>query len=25
VAGLAVEIATRYITGGRYTHGAMSA
>ena len=25
VVGLAVEIATRYVTGGRYTHGAMSA
>ena len=25
VVGLAVEIATRYFTGGHYTHGAMSA
>ncbi len=25
VVGLVVEIATRYITGGHYTHGAMSA
>jgi uncharacterized membrane protein YeaQ/YmgE (transglycosylase-associated protein family) len=25
VLGLAVEIATRYFTGGHYTHGAMSA
>jgi len=23
--GILVEVATRYITGGRYTHGAMSA
>jgi uncharacterized membrane protein YeaQ/YmgE (transglycosylase-associated protein family) len=25
VVGLLVEVATRYLTGGRYTHGAMSA
>lgn len=25
VAGLVVEVATRYLTGGHYTHGAMSA
>ena len=25
VVGFAVEIATRYLTGGRYTHGAMPA
>lgn len=25
VVGLVVEVATRYMTGGRYTHGAMSA
>jgi hypothetical protein len=25
VVGLAVELATRYMTGGHYTHGAMSA
>jgi hypothetical protein len=25
VVGLVVEFATRYVTGGHYTHGAMSA
>ena len=25
VLGLVVEVVTRYVTGGRYTHGAMSA
>jgi len=25
VLGIAVELATRYVTGGRYTHGAMAA